>query len=58
MLIIRALVMLLLLTSVVLFALYILTGDKRYRRIGLVVLKWTVSAGLIFFVLLILSRLL
>lgn len=49
MLIARTLVLLLLLASVVSFAFYIVTGDLRYRRFGLTVLKWTVAAGLVFF---------
>ena len=49
MLIARTLVLLLLLASVVSFAFYIATGDLKYRRFGLTVLKWTVAAGLVFF---------
>lgn len=56
MLIARTLVLLLLLVSVVSFALYAGTGDMRYRHFGLTVLKWTVAAGLLFFVGMIIER--
>lgn len=49
MLIARTLVLLLLLASAVSFGFYIFSGDLRYRRFGLTVLKWTVAAGLVFF---------
>ncbi len=53
----RALVLLLLLSSAVFFALYAGTGQVRYRRFGLVILKWTVIAGLAFFAVLFITRL-
>ncbi len=56
MLIARTLVLMLLLVSVVLFALYAGTGEMRYRRFGLTVLKWTVAAGLLFFLGMIIER--
>ena len=56
MLIFRWLFLLLLLTSVGLFAFYAGTGDVRYRRFGLIVLKWTVGAALFFFAVLIIQR--
>jgi len=40
----------------VFFALYAITGDIRYKRWGLVTLKWTVLAGLGFFGVLIFER--
>ncbi len=56
-LIFRWLFLLLLLTSAGLFAFYAGTGDVRYRRYGLIVLKWTVGAALFFFAVLIIQRL-
>jgi hypothetical protein len=38
------------------FGLYIATGQERYKRIGLMGLKWVVLAGLGFFAVLILER--
>lgn len=58
MLILRALVMLLLFAAVVCFVFYIGTGQARYRRYGLVIVKWTVMAALAFFGVLILERVL
>jgi hypothetical protein len=49
--------LLLLLTSGVLFAFYAGTGEARFRRYGLVVLKWTLIAAFAFFGVLILERL-
>jgi hypothetical protein len=56
MLIFRTLMFLLLGSSVLCFAFYIGTGQARFRHWGLVILKWTVVAGLVFFGGLILSR--
>ena len=56
MLIFRALLFALLGASVISFAFYIGTGQARFRRWGLVILKWTVVAALVFFGVLILSR--
>ena len=50
-------IMLLLLAAGVCFVFYIGTGQARYRRYGLVVLKWTIVAALAFFGVLILERL-
>jgi hypothetical protein len=58
MIIVRSLIYFLLLTAGVCFALYATTGDLRYKRWGLVTLKWTVLAGLGFFGVLIFERLL
>lgn len=56
MLIFRWLVGLLLVAGLVCFALYIATGEQRYRRLGILLVKWTVIAGLGFFAVLILER--
>jgi hypothetical protein len=56
MLIFRWLVLLLLLGAVVSFIFYAGTGQARYKRYGLITLKWTLIAGLGFFVVLILER--
>jgi hypothetical protein len=57
MLLFRWTIMLLLLAAGVCFVFYIGTGQARYRRYGLVVLKWTIVAALAFFGVLILERL-
>jgi hypothetical protein len=57
MLLVRWVIMLLLLAAGVSFAFYAGTGNPRYRRFGLVVLKWTLLAALGFFAVLILERL-
>jgi hypothetical protein len=57
MLIARLLIGLLLFSAVVCFAFSIATGQPRWRRMGLVILKWTLVAGLAFFAVLILERL-
>ena len=56
--IVRSLIYFLLLTAGVCFALYAATGDLRYKRWGLITLKWTVLAGLGFFGVLIFDRVL
>jgi hypothetical protein len=48
---------LLLLASIVCFALYIATREPVWRRRGTIVLKWTVLAAAGFFAVLILQRL-
>ena len=58
MIVARILVFALLGLSVASFAMFALTADARYKRFGLVVLKWTVVAGLAFFAILLGSRLL
>jgi hypothetical protein len=55
MLIVRWLVLLLLAAGLVCFAMYIGTGQRRYRALGLLLVKWTVVAGLGFFAVLILE---
>ena len=54
---VRTLVLLLLLAAAVLFGLYAFTGNPRYKRLGLVILKWTLLAALGFFAILFVQRL-
>ncbi len=56
MLLFRWLILLLLLGSAVSFFFYTTTGEPRYKRWGLLVLKWVVFAGLGFFGVLVLER--
>ncbi|WHZ10473.1 MAG: hypothetical protein OJF60_000912 [Burkholderiaceae bacterium] len=58
MLLVRTLVLLLLLGAIALFALYVATGERRWRTLGLRVLGWTLAAGFLFFGVLILQRVL
>ena len=58
MLLFRWLAMALLLTAAVSFAFYAGTGQARFRRWGLVTLKWTLIAAFGFFGVLILERVL
>ena len=46
-----------LLGSAASFLVYVLTGQERFKRYGLVTLKWTLMAGFGFFVVLIVERL-
>jgi hypothetical protein len=57
MVLVRTLVLLLLLAAGVLFALYAFTANPRYKRLGLVILKWTLLAALGFFAILFVERL-
>jgi len=57
MMLFRLVVGLLLFAGVVSFALYIGTGQVLWRQRGLLIIKWTVLAGLGFFAVLILERL-
>lgn len=57
MVIVRWLAILLLLTAVVLFAFYAGTGQARYKRLGFIVLKWTLIAGVGFFAVALVDRL-
>ncbi|NDY92292.1 hypothetical protein [Ideonella livida] len=57
MLIFRLLIGLLLVAGILCFAAYIATGQPRWRRLGMVIIKWTVLAGLGFAAVLILERL-
>jgi len=56
MLVFRWAILFLLLAAGVCFAFYAGTGQARFRQWGLVILKWTVLAGLGFFGVLILER--
>ena len=56
MLLFRGLFMLLLLGAVVSFAFYAGTGQPRYKKFGLGILKWTLIAAFGFFAVLILER--
>jgi hypothetical protein len=58
MLLFRFAIFFLLLAAGVSFALYIATSQPRYKRWGLIILKWTVIAALGFFAVLVLERLL
>jgi hypothetical protein len=57
MLIFRWIVLLLLVGGLVCFAMYVGTGQQRFRVLGIRIIKWTVIAGLGFFAVLILERL-
>lgn len=58
MLVFRWAVLLLLLAAGVSFAFFAATGQQRYKRFGLVIVKWTVIAAAMFFLVLILERVL
>lgn len=53
----RALVFLLLVAGLLCFAMYIGTGQPKWRALGIRVVKWTVVATLAFFAVLLLERL-
>jgi len=57
MLLFRWAMLLLLLAAGVSFAFYMGTGQARFKRFGLLTLKWTILAALGFFAVLILERL-
>ena len=57
MLFLRWLLLFLLLGAAVSFLLFAVTGQERYKRYGLITLKWTLIAGFGFFVVLIVERL-
>lgn len=54
----RTVLFLLLVAALLAFAMYAGTGQRRWRDLGLVIVKWTVVAALGFFAVLILERLL
>jgi hypothetical protein len=56
MLLFRWLILLLLLGACVSFAFFAATGDPRFKRYGLLTLKWTLIAAFGFFAVLILER--
>ena len=53
----RALVFLLLVAGLLCFAMYIGTGQPKWRVLGILIVKWTVVAALAFFAVLMLDRL-
>jgi hypothetical protein len=53
----RALVFLLLVAGLLCFAMYVGTGQPKWRALGIRVVKWTVVATLGFFAVLLLERL-
>jgi hypothetical protein len=57
MLLFRWVILLCLLAAGVSFAVYAGTGQARFKRFGMVVLKWTLLAAFGFFLVLILERL-
>ena len=57
MVLLRWLILLLLLVAAISFACYAVTGQQRYKRHGLLVLKWTVIGAFGFFGVLIVERL-
>ena len=56
MMIFRWILLLLLVAGLLCFAMYIATGQQRWRRLGVLIVKWAVIAGLGFFAVLILER--
>jgi hypothetical protein len=56
MVLVRSIILLLLLAAVVFFMLYAGTGQARFKRFGLSILKWTLVAAFGFFAVLILER--
>lgn len=56
MLIFRWLATLLLLSSALSFIFYLGTGRPHYKKLGLLILKWTVVAALAFFAVLFVGR--
>lgn len=57
MLLFRWAMLLLLLSAGVSFAFYAGTGQVRFRKAGLIILKWTILAAFGFFAVLVLERL-
>ena len=53
----RWLILVPLIASVVCFMLFVVTGQAKFKRIGLTVLKWTLAAAFVFFAVLIFDRL-
>lgn len=56
MLLVRSIILLLLLAAIMLFMLYAGTGQVRFKRFGLAILKWTLIAAFGFFAVLIFER--
>ena len=57
MLALRWLILVPLIASVVCFMLFVVTGQAKFKHIGLLVLKWTLAAAFVFFAVLIFDRL-
>ena len=57
MLIFRLVFGLLLLAGILCFGVYVVTREERWRQRGIVLVKWTVLAGLGFFAVIFLERL-
>ena len=53
----RWLILVPLIASVVCFMLFAVTGQAKFKRVGLVVLKWTLAAAFVFFAVMIFDRL-
>ncbi len=58
MLMLRWVVLLLLVASAICFALFAGTREVRYKRLGLVILKWTLLGAFVFFAVLIAQNIL
>ena len=56
MLVVRWVLLVLLLAAGVSFALYAATGQPKFKRYGLVILKWTLIATAAFFLVLFIER--
>ena len=56
MLIFRWVVLLLLVAGALSLAMYVVTGEARWRNLGIRIIKWTVIAALGFFAVLVLER--
>jgi hypothetical protein len=56
MVVFRAAMLLLLLAAAVSFAFFATTGQQRFKRWGLMIMKWTLFAAIGFFAVLILER--
>jgi hypothetical protein len=52
----RWLIILFLLGAAVSFALFMVTGQQRFKRYGLIILKWTMATAFLFFAVLVLER--
>ena len=53
----RTLIFLLLMGAVVAFAFFAVTGEPRFKRYGLLILKWVLLSGFAFFAVFIVQRL-
>lgn len=58
MVVFRSIVIFLLLASALCFGFYVGTGRQHFKRLGLVILKWTLVAAFVFFAILIAERML